>query len=78
MPLLELLPKGYEVISLDQERIALRVRDLISTNEEFLEAAWSSAALSQGDDESFNTPLRQELSTGGFFRIRRSHFIRRR
>ncbi|KRO32737.1 MAG: transcription-repair coupling factor, partial [Actinobacteria bacterium BACL2 MAG-121220-bin52] len=69
VPLLELLPKGFEVISLDQERIALRVRDLISTNEEFLSAAWSSAALSQGSEASFNTPLRKELSTGGFLEL---------
>ncbi|MFM7355715.1 MAG: CarD family transcriptional regulator, partial [Actinomycetota bacterium] len=69
VPLLELLPKSYEVISLDQERIALRVRDLISTNEEFLEAAWSSAALSQDGEESFNTPLRKDLSSGGFLEL---------
>ncbi len=69
VPLLGLLPKGFEVISLDQERIALRVRDLISTNEEFLSAAWSSAALSQGSEASFNTPLRKELSTGGFLEL---------
>ncbi|NBQ66328.1 MAG: transcription-repair coupling factor, partial [Actinobacteria bacterium] len=69
VPLLQLLPKGFEVISLDQERIALRVRDLISTNKEFLEAAWSSAALSQGGETSSNTPLRQELSTGGFLEL---------
>jgi len=69
VPLLELLPKGFEIMSLDQERIALRVKDLVSTNGEFLAAAWSSAALSESNEGSFDAPLRQELSGGGFLEL---------
>jgi len=45
--LIEYLPKNSEVIILESERIKSRVRDLISTNQEFLEAAWSNIALTQ-------------------------------
>ena len=39
------MPKGTEVIYIDDERIRMRTIDLLATNEEFFEAAWSHAAL---------------------------------
>jgi transcription-repair coupling factor (superfamily II helicase) len=41
----ERMPKGTEVIFIDDERIRSRTADLIETNQEFLEASWSSAAI---------------------------------
>jgi transcription-repair coupling factor (superfamily II helicase) len=43
--ILDRMPQGTEVIFLDSERVRARTTDLIATNEEFLEAAWSSAAI---------------------------------
>lgn len=42
--LIPLLPAGSMILSLDPERIAARAQDLVATNEEFLAAAWDSAA----------------------------------
>ena len=42
--IMDRVPKGTEVIFLDEERIKSRTADLIATNEEFLAASWSSAA----------------------------------
>ena len=39
------MPQGTEVIFIDEERIKSRTSDLLETNAEFLEAAWSHAAL---------------------------------
>ena len=39
------MPKGTEVVFIDDERIRMRTIDLLATNEEFFEAAWSHAAL---------------------------------
>jgi len=41
----ERIPAGSEVFFLDDERIRMRTMDLLATNEEFFEAAWSHAAL---------------------------------
>jgi transcription-repair coupling factor (superfamily II helicase) len=39
------IPEGSEIFLLDDERIRMRTMDLLATNEEFFEAAWSHAAL---------------------------------
>jgi transcription-repair coupling factor (superfamily II helicase) len=39
------MPNGTEVVFLDEERIRSRTADLIETNEEFLAASWSNAAV---------------------------------
>ncbi len=39
------VPAGSEVVFIDDERIRMRTMDLLATNEEFFEAAWSHAAL---------------------------------
>jgi len=43
--ILQRMPKETEVIYIDDERIRMRTIDLLATNEEFFEAAWSHAAL---------------------------------
>ena len=63
--LIDLLPKGYEVITLDAPRITSRALDLIMTNKEFLEASWSSAAM--GADAPID--LSEQLERGGYFEL---------
>lgn len=46
--ILQRMPKGTQVIFIDNERIRIRTIDLLATNEEFFEAAWSHAALGAG------------------------------
>ncbi len=43
-PLLDVLPPGAHVVLVDPERIRSRAHDLVATSEEFLAAAWSTAA----------------------------------
>jgi transcription-repair coupling factor (superfamily II helicase) len=43
--ILQRMPIGSEVIFIDDERIRMRTFDLLDTNQEFFEAAWSHAAL---------------------------------
>ncbi|MHA7304935.1 transcription-repair coupling factor [Arthrobacter sp. TMN-49] len=44
VPLTSLLPSGSIAVVLDPEKVSARAHDLESTNEEFLEAAWSTAS----------------------------------
>ena len=43
--IMQRMPQGTQVIFIDDERIRMRTIDLLATNEEFFEAAWSHAAL---------------------------------
>ena len=43
--ILQRMPTGTEVIFIDDERIRMRTIDLLETNQEFFEAAWSHASL---------------------------------
>ena len=43
--ILHRMPKGFEIVFIDDMRIRSRTADLIETNSEFLEASWSNAAL---------------------------------
>ena len=43
--LLSRVPKGTQIVFIDQQRIASRADDLLATNEEFLNASWSNAAI---------------------------------
>ena len=63
--LIDLLPKDFEVITLDAPRIRSRALDLIMTNKEFLEASWSSAAM--GADAPID--LSEQLERGGYFEL---------
>ncbi len=68
--LVEYLSNDSKVILLEQERIKSRVQDLISTNQEFLAAAWSNIALtSKSDAVNPQIPLRTELQIGAFVEL---------
>lgn len=41
----ELMPTGFDSFFIEKERVSVRLSDLLATNEEFFEAAWSSAAV---------------------------------
>lgn len=61
-PLYSLLPRGSEVVIVESARVRTRALELAKTDEEFLSAAWSSAA------HGGQTPidLRQRLQAGSF------------
>ena len=67
--LIDYLPEGCEIINVESERIRSRVSDLIATNQEFLEAAWSNAALSSSSDSRTSVPLQTELQNGSFIEL---------
>ena len=56
--LIEMIPDTYSVVTIDEARTISRAADLISTNEEFLEASWHNAA------DGSNTPI--DLGVGYF------------
>jgi len=64
--LLDYLPKKSEVWFIDQPRILSRSVDLIQTNKEFLEAAWSNLAWNTQQDSSAPIDLTNELQRGGY------------
>lgn len=41
----DFMPSGFESIFIERERVVGRITDLLATNEEFREAAWSNAAV---------------------------------
>ncbi|WP_058233842.1 transcription-repair coupling factor [Devriesea agamarum] len=70
--LTDVLPTGSAMVLLDPERIRARAEDLVNTTEEFLSAAWSSAAAGGGvplnvDSASFLplTQVRQDALAAG-------------
>ena len=60
--LLDFLPNNFQVVVIDQPRIKSRAGDLVITNEEFLEASWSNAAL--GGEAPID--LTGVISSGGY------------
>lgn len=71
--LLDFLPDSFTIINLESERIRSRVHDLISTNQEFLEAAWSNVAMGAPERGSKSIPLHTELQPGAFMTIESVH-----
>ena len=59
VPLTSLLPAASITVMLDPEKVSARAHDLESTNEEFLEAAWSTAS------DGGNAPLDLAQASGG-------------
>ncbi|MEV8182548.1 transcription-repair coupling factor [Specibacter sp. NPDC078692] len=59
VPLASLLPAASIAVVLDPEKVSARAHDLESTNEEFLEAAWSTAS------DGGNAPLDLSQASGG-------------
>ncbi|MEW9519222.1 transcription-repair coupling factor [Streptomyces tubercidicus] len=46
--LLDVLPKGSMAVVCDPERVRTRAADLVATSQEFLQASWAAAAMSDG------------------------------
>ena len=64
--LIEYLPEKTQIWFIDQPRIISRSIDLIETNQEFLEAAWSNLAWSDQEGLSLPIDLTKELNRGSF------------
>ncbi|NDA95855.1 MAG: transcription-repair coupling factor, partial [Actinobacteria bacterium] len=71
--LLDFLPDKFTIINIESERIRSRVHDLIATNQEFLEAAWSNVAMSAPERGSKSVPLHTELQPGAFVTFESVH-----
>jgi transcription-repair coupling factor (superfamily II helicase) len=67
--ILDYLPAGYQIWLIDEPRIRSRAADLIKTNQEFLEAAWSNLAWSDVDTTQVPIDLSNELGQGGFYTL---------
>ena len=67
--ILDYLPDGYQIWLIDEPRIRSRAADLIKTNQEFLEAAWSNLAWSERDSNQTPIDLSKELGQGGFYTL---------
>ncbi len=67
--ILDYLPAGYQIWLIDEPRIRSRAADLIKTNQEFLEAAWSNLAWSERDSNQRPIDLSKELGQGGFYTL---------
>ena len=67
--ILDYLPAGYQIWLIDEPRIRSRAADLIKTNQEFLEAAWSNLAWSERDSNQTPIDLSKELGQGGFYTL---------
>ena len=61
--LVEFLPKNFTIAFVDEPRIRSRAADLVATNQEFLEASWSNAAVGGASP----IDLTGEISNGGYF-----------
>lgn len=57
---IDVLPEGSVTIMVEPEKVRSRVHDLLTTNEEFLEAAWAAAG------EGLAAPVENQQEAGGF------------
>jgi transcription-repair coupling factor (superfamily II helicase) len=65
--LIDYLPATTQIWFIDQPRIISRSVDLIETNQEFLDAAWSNLAWSDQEGKALPVDLTKELNRGGFY-----------
>jgi len=65
--LIDFLPEQAQICLVDEPRLRSRAADLITTNEEFLSAAWSNIAWSQGEKVDTPLDLSQQLGRAGFY-----------
>ncbi len=65
--LIDYLPANCQIWFIDQPRIISRSVDLIETNQEFLDAAWSNLAWSDQESKALPVDLTTELNRGGFY-----------
>ena len=63
------MPAGYQIWLIDEPRIRSRAADLIKTNQEFLEAAWSNLAWSERGSNQTPLDLSKELGQGDFYTL---------
>ena len=70
-PVLDAMPAGTHVVLVDPERVRSRAADLVATSQEFLDAAWSSAAA--GGDVPVDLGL--ERSSYASFAETRAHAL---
>ena len=67
--LVDYLPPKTQIWFIDQPRIISRSVDLIETNNEFLDAAWTNLAWSNHEERSVPVDLTKELKRGGFYTL---------
>ena len=67
--LVDFLPSKSQIWIIDEPRVRTRAADLISTNDEFLSAAWSNLAWSDEKEILAPIELSKKLKKGGFFQL---------
>jgi transcription-repair coupling factor (superfamily II helicase) len=67
--LIDYLPSTTQIWFIDKPRIISRSADLIQTNQEFLNAAWSNLAWSDQEGKVLPVDLTKELNRGGFWEL---------
>ena len=65
--ILDFLPKATQLWLIDEPRLISRSYDLLETNSEFLEAAWSNLVWSEKIDGKSPIGLSETLKKGGYF-----------
>ena len=67
--LIDYLPKSSQIWFVDEPRINSRSLDLVKTNNEFLEAAWSNIGWSDKQEIEAPIELSKKLGIGGFYQL---------
>jgi transcription-repair coupling factor (superfamily II helicase) len=67
--LIDYLPKPSQIWFVDEPRINSRAIDLVETNDEFLEAAWSNIGWSDKEEIEAPIELSKKLGVGGFYQL---------
>ena len=67
--LIDYLPKSSQIWFVDEPRINSRSLDLVKTNNEFLEAAWSNIGWSDEPEIEAPIELSKKLGIGGFYQL---------
>ena len=67
--IIDFLPNESQIWIIDEPRVRTRAADLVTTNDEFLSAAWSN--LAWVDDKEIDAPieLSKQLGRGGFYEL---------
>ena len=67
--LLDYLPNSSQIWLVDEPRISSRSIDLVETNKEFLDAAWSNIGWSERQEVQAPIELSNKLGVGGFYQL---------
>ena len=65
--IIDFLPKSTQLWFIDEPRLNTRAFDLLETNSEFLDAAWSNLAWSDDNESKTPVELSNTLKRGGYF-----------